>query len=1055
MNDFYKQALQVISNRLFVMLMFVCLLFGIIAIRIYNLQIIHHNEYDSNIRATIQREIEVDAPRGLIFDRYGRPIAINQPTYVLNIDQSIRMSNEELNNMLLRLIKLLRANGDQYVDEVPITPEKPFEYRFSEYAKKQFLDSIPYKNDETKEEVYEYSAKELISYLRSDDVFSIDPLLGENDARAIIALRYELDKFSWSKYKLITVASNVNLKTISTIEEKARDFLGVLTDVKPVRYYPEGDLYSHIVGYTRKITASQYEEMKEDGYEKDDTVGQMGLEQTQEDKLRGIKGREIVEVDNRGRKVRTVEKEDEIQGDNIFLTTDSKYQRQVYDILEKQLEEIIILRLQGGTRDIKSITGKEMLSSLVSSNFLSVPDMEQAEENTKQYEINRKLQKELEQTKEFQADEITSKKLLLQWIDDSQTELITQKEILLILHEQGKLALSDETIANFQSNKYGSVESILIQQMEKGALKPKDMAVDPFSAAAVVVDVNSGEVLSLVGYPSYDANNLITDFNKFYPMLADNSDPRRVLIDRSTRTVKAPGSTFKMLTGIAALEEGAVAPQTSVYDTGIYTKAGTPYARCWVYNSGNRGHGNVDIKRAIEASCNYYFYDAAFNLGAGSSVPYQNIRLLTHYVHLFGLDEKSGIELPESEPIVSSPEVVVEKELSIALWNVSNMDQDKKDSYIAALIQRISKGYLPWADTTDKSLQGRMDLEIQHELKRNAEAPIGTALEPVLEPLVKNIVASLETIIADHVDQITDQIVSSVMSDPSHYLSLHSKTKKYLITELEKPIKEVINPILDPVITPLLSGELRDAYEHAYTVTYGRLLRENKDQELITTLKNKMENVDQEVKNSKNALLDKISDRMIDSVAEQILERSNLNWNDGITIRTAIGQGNSAFTPIQMANYIAALANRKSVYDLRIIDRIKNSKTDNKMIEKESVVRNNLDIPKSTMDLIHEGMLRVTAGQEGTARVVYEDFDIPVGGKTGTTQDGAGINKHEHAWFVGFAPYDNPEVAVVTTIYNADGAGRYGTIMSKEILRAYFETDTVHEQTTIDNIFMD
>ena len=59
--------------------------------------------------------------QGAYFDRYGRPIAINQPTYVLNIDQGVRMSNEELNDMLLRLIELLRSNKDDYVDEVPIT----------------------------------------------------------------------------------------------------------------------------------------------------------------------------------------------------------------------------------------------------------------------------------------------------------------------------------------------------------------------------------------------------------------------------------------------------------------------------------------------------------------------------------------------------------------------------------------------------------------------------------------------------------------------------------------------------------------------------------------------------------------------------------------------------------------------------------------------------------------------------------------------------------------------------------------------------------------------
>ena len=164
---------------------------------------------------------------------------------------------------------------------------------------------------------------------------------------------------------------------------------------------------------------------------------------------------------------------------------------------------------------------------------------------------------------EFQRNKITEKELLLQWLDEKSTDLITEREIMLILHEQGLMKLSSETIESYKGNKHGTVENTLVQQMEDGFLKPKHMAIDPFSAAAVVVDINSGEVLSLVGYPAYDGNSLITNFNEFYPLLADESDKRRLLIDRSMRTAKAPGSTFKMITGIAALEEGTVTPNTS------------------------------------------------------------------------------------------------------------------------------------------------------------------------------------------------------------------------------------------------------------------------------------------------------------------------------------------------------------------------------------------------------------------------------------------------------------------------------------------------------------
>lgn len=1049
MKDFYKQVLRIVTDRIFIVFIFIMMLFVGISIRLYDLQIIHHSEYDSNVRATIQRQIEVDAPRGLIFDRYGRPLAVNKPTYVINIDQGVTMAQKERDEMLLRLISLLKSNGDQYVDEIPITQIQPFEYRFSESARKQFLQMIPFKNNEEKEKTFHYTAQELFEYLRGPDVFDIDESISDSDARELMALRYELYKYSWSKYKLITVATDVGMDTISTVEEKHTEFSGVIVDVKPVRYYPEGELFSHIIGYTRKITTSQFEAMEKEGYEKDDVVGQMGIEQALESELRGIKGKETVEVDNRGRKVRTVNRENEVQGNNIFLTIDAQLQRKTYDIIENQLTQAIIERLKGGSRDIKAITGKEMLYSIIESNGISFDRMKEAETDSKQYEVSKRLEQEFKEMNEYQRENITYKQLLLQWMDEDDQSLITEKEIMLILNEQQLLNLDETTVNNFKNNKYGSIEGTLIEQMEKGILKPKHMSIDPFSAAAAVVDVHTGEILTIVGYPSYDANQMITNFNEYYPLLADESDQRRLLIDRSVRTAKAPGSTFKMITGIAALEEKVVTPQTLIYDSGIYTKAGTPYARCWTYHNGGRGHGNTDIRRAIEASCNFYFYESAFRLGEGSSYPYQNISTLNKYVEKFGLNQKSGIEISESEPSISSPDAVVKKELSIVLSNIKNMDEERGKTYIDLVIQRIVKGYIPWADPYDQSLEGKIERELQYELKRNAEPAISNVLEPKLEMMLNSTVDTFQKFIEEKDEQIIRNVITGVMSDSYPRLSLRSKTRIYLIEEIEDTLRKNIEPTVEEALNLIVSSELKEAYEHAYTVAYRRLLRSSSDEELISTLKYRMENIDSEMGKFKQDLASRVTNRIIDNIVEQTIERADLVWSDGETIRTAIGQGKSAFTPVQVANYTTAIANREHVYDLRLVDAIQNTKEDDAIIEKETIVRNKLNISKSTMDIIHEGMLLVTTGTEGTARNIYSDFEIPVGGKTGTAQDGG----HEHAWFVGFAPYDQPEVAIVTTIYNADGAGRYNSIISRQILEAYFGLKQEYEQTTLDNIF--
>ena len=1013
MKDFHKQVLRVITDRLFITSIFVIGLFSVIVLRVYDLQIIHHDEYDTNIRETIRREIETDAPRGLIFDKYGRPLAINQPTYILNVDQGIRMSNEDLNDMLLRLAKLLKSNGDDYVDNVPITTEEPFEFRFADSTKKQFINSIPHKNDKEKEKAHKFTAKELLAYLRSDALFDIDPLISENDARKIAALRYELYKTSWSKYKLITVATDVSMETISTVEEQNNDYRGVTADVKSVRYYPQGELFAHILGYTRQITAAQFEKLEQEGYEKEDVVGQMGLEQTQEEQLRGIKGSEIVEVDNRGRKVRTVEKKDEVPGNNLFTTMDSKYQKATYDILENQLTNVILQRLRGGKGNIEPISGKEVIYSVVESNTLSFTKMQKSAQGTVQYEINKKIVEEFERIDEFQKEKITPKELLLQWLDEKNTDLITERQVVVMLHEQGVLSLSEETITNFKNNKHGNVTNVLIQQMEKGILKPNHMAIDPFSAAAVVVDVKNGELLSMIGYPSYNPNELITNFNEFYPLLADNSDKRRLLIDRAMRTAKAPGSTFKMISAIAGLEEGTLNENTTAFCTGIYTKAGTPHAKC------TGRHGKVDLRRAIEVSCNYYFYEMGLSLGLGDPTPYSNIKRLTTYVEMFGLGERSGIELLEAEPLISSPKVVVEKGLSTALWNTINMEGEKKEDYIEALIQRISKVYIPWADTSDLSLESRIQKEIQHELKRNLEPAIGAALEPILPALINEIILNLESTIGPNRSQIVSNVVESVMADSSHNLSLKNKTKKYLMSEIGDGIKMISSPIVGQALSPIVDTDLVDAYNHAYTVAYGRL-RRSSDQELVEALKYGMENTQLQVTKASDKIADDIATGIVSHVIDQILEKANLGWNEGITIRTAIGQGNSAFTPVQVAKYIAALANREYVYDLRVIDAVQDSKGNNQIVEKETVIGNSLDVSEKTMNLVHEGMLRVSTGARGTARSVYQDFIIPVASKTGTAQEGG----KEHSWYAGFAPYDEPEVAIVTVVFNSNGAGR-------------------------------
>ncbi len=176
-----------------------------------------------------------------------------------------------------------------------------------------------------------------------------------------------------------------------------------------------------------------------------------------------------------------------------------------------------------------------------------------------------------------------------------------------------------------------------------------------------------------------------------------------------------------------------------------------------------------------------------------------------------------------------------------------------------------------------------------------------------------------------------------------------------------------------------------------------------------------------------------------------ITESKNTPWMIGDTLSAAIGQGYNNFTPVQMAKYISMVANGGHKIDLSIVKSVIKSDgtqipdseirqfTDQKLgIEPDTT--EDLQINPDTMRAVLEGMRAVTEGESGTARSIFADFDISVGGKTGSAEVNTG---DVNAWFVGFAPFEDPEIAVVIIVENG-GHGYYTAEVVKEIIAEYF-----------------
>lgn len=161
---------------------------------------------------------------------------------------------------------------------------------------------------------------------------------------------------------------------------------------------------------------------------------------------------------------------------------------------------------------------------------------------------------------------------------------------------------------------------------------------DARGGSAVVMDVNTGDVLAMASYPSYEPQWFVgkLETDKWNYMNDSKTHP---LLNKAIQGTYEPGSIFKMITAIAGLESGTITPKEKINDTGVYRKYGLEM-KCWYYTSYHRGHGYVNVTQALQHSCNYFFYETGDRTG---------IDAIAKYALHFGLGKKTGIELPSEQ----------------------------------------------------------------------------------------------------------------------------------------------------------------------------------------------------------------------------------------------------------------------------------------------------------------------------------------------------------------------------------------------------------------------
>ncbi|WP_190324807.1 penicillin-binding transpeptidase domain-containing protein [Mediterraneibacter catenae] len=249
---------------------------------------------------------------------------------------------------------------------------------------------------------------------------------------------------------------------------------------------------------------------------------------------------------------------------------------------------------------------------------------------------------------EYLTDDSDFDKLLYEYLIKSGS--VTGTQICAIVYEQGVLPMDEDAYSGLLR---GTVDSYgwLYDKIQSLEITPGQLGLEPGSGGLVVTDPNTGDVLACVSYPGYDNNRLANTMDSaYYNQL--NSGTSRPFYNRATQEETAPGSTFKMVSATAGLEEGIVDAGTTFSCNGVFSEV-QPSPRCWVYPN---GHGSLNAVGAIENSCNVYFYNIGYELGMDSEGNYDSTRgtdRLAKYAEMYGLGEKSGLEIDEAAPHIS------------------------------------------------------------------------------------------------------------------------------------------------------------------------------------------------------------------------------------------------------------------------------------------------------------------------------------------------------------------------------------------------------------------
>ena len=928
-----KKDIKFSRYKIFFIAMIV--IFSAIVSRLLYLQVVMADEYREEASQKHFKNVAKVAPRGDIKDKNGEILATSIQCYTLMFSETTE-SKEKFENTMNKVFKKLDENKVSIEDEFPISVDLKekngheeiynINFKFKGTNKDRLWMELRFKKDRGFDEIvrkklYKDKNDEELTDSEKKEIDDAVLKISAEDVLKELLKQYQLDKKEYDKYNLIEkrkflvvldamkmqsysgykpveVATNLSKEVAFIFEQLQPDLPGIIVETKPMRYYPNKELGSAFLGYTSKIASWQKDKYEERGYDvSTDIIGTAGIESSLESELKGTKGQESIEVNKQGRKVKTLGEVEAYPGKDIYLNIDNKVQAVTEKSLDDTMEK---LRSSGEHAGGGGLTNPRNATRGAAVVMEAKTGKILALASRPGYDPN------IFVTPGLLTDELSSEYFSPN-LEKKGREYIEKFELANVSG-----VLSDEEVITLS---YDDRVNILMERI----------------------------------FPKDDNGNREDKYDIF----------PKPLYNYATLTLTPPGSIFKPLVAVAGLEEGVIDPYTTIYDNGEYNKRYDTYkGSCWIYKDNHGTHGDVDVKKALEVSCNYFFYDVADRLFERGNKVSEGLDYIAKYGWKFGLGVEPG----------SGKEASTGIEIDEHFGQVYNYESSKNkfaNENIDKLATLMNNGNNSLGDMQYKGI----------DITRKKEIGID-----------KEKISMLNKKKTDLIDYIKEEM---------------KKEKKSPEEEITKTTEGLLKNMIND------STELK---QKGYT---------EKDINGMTVAIN-------------YSITDCISNR-----------KSAANAYDA-----SIGQGMNNFTPLQLTNYVATLVNGGNRYEMQLVNKIVDSVTGEETVSKPKLLEK-IEMNDENVEAIKEGMFRATRGEQGTGATAFEGFptEIGIAGKTGSStfnqekQDALG--RTSYATYVGFAPYNDPEIVVSVIVFDGGHGGNvaevarnvYEQYFSKEILK--------------------